>query len=66
MKDLTIEYSTTPSIGSTKINETTSAILQRIEEKNCASTINIGLMKAIVFGNGRMPHILVMAIEQVC
>ncbi|KAL3998457.1 Zinc carboxypeptidase family protein [Acanthocheilonema viteae] len=68
MQDLVTEYSTTPSIdladyfSPAKTIEATS--LQSIEEKNCASMINIGLMKAIVFGNGRMPYTLVMAIEQ--
>ncbi|CAG9538294.1 unnamed protein product [Cercopithifilaria johnstoni] len=70
VKNLVTEYSATPPIYladyflPVKTTEANSANLQRIEEKNCASIINIGLMKAIVFGNGRMPHTLVMAVEQ--
>ncbi|EFO20099.2 hypothetical protein LOAG_08391 [Loa loa] len=70
VKDLVTEYPTIPSTNladyplSAKKNETTSACLQCVEEENCASMISIGLMKAIVFGNGRMPYTLVMAIEQ--
>ncbi|VIO96363.1 Uncharacterized protein BM_BM11935 [Brugia malayi] len=66
MKDPVTEYSTT-DLGASllaKATEASGANLQRIEEENCASMINIGLMKAMVFGDGRMPYILVMAIEQ--
>ncbi|KAM3720426.1 Carboxypeptidase [Dirofilaria immitis] len=49
---------------SVKTAEVTSANLQDFEMQNCASMINIGSMKAMVFGNGRMPRIVVMAVEQ--
>ncbi|OZC12622.1 hypothetical protein X798_00253 [Onchocerca flexuosa] len=49
---------------SAKTSKTTSTSLRNIEERNCTSIINIGLMKAIIFGDGHMPHILVMAVEQ--
>lgn len=71
MKDLVAEYSAKPSSDledyflPAKTTESTSSSLHRIEETNCASIINIGLMKAIVFGDGHMPHTLVMAVEQV-
>uniref|UniRef100_A0A0R3RYZ9 Protein kinase domain-containing protein n=1 Tax=Elaeophora elaphi TaxID=1147741 RepID=A0A0R3RYZ9_9BILA len=70
VKDFITEYSAPPSINlanyfsPTKTVVATSASLQRIEEKNCALMIDIGSMKAIVFGNGRMPHTLVMAVEK--
>uniref|UniRef100_A0A1I8EBH6 Zinc carboxypeptidase n=1 Tax=Wuchereria bancrofti TaxID=6293 RepID=A0A1I8EBH6_WUCBA len=69
VKDPVTEYSTVSStdLGDNllaKATEASSVNLHRIEERNCASMINIGLMKAIVFGDGHMPYILVMAIEQ--
>lgn len=70
-KDLVTEYSVVPSANladhflPAETITATSAGLQRIEEKGCALMVNIGLMKGVVFGNGRMPHTLVMAVEQV-
>ncbi|VDK69815.1 unnamed protein product [Litomosoides sigmodontis] len=70
VKDLVTEYSATPStdlaryILPAEITEAISASAWNIAKKNCASIINIGLMKAIVFGSGGMPHTLVMAVEQ--
>lgn len=71
MKGLVTEYSATPStdladyILPAETTEATNANAWHIEGKNCASMINIGLMKAMVFGSGHLPYTLVMAVEQV-